>query len=71
MRLEYRLPLVSNEGWKPLSSMKEAVRLSSYADIQLRDAETHEAVKLGAPYGFNEGTRCDVSDGPCACGAWH
>lgn len=21
--------------------------------------------------GFNGGSRCDVLDGPCACGAWH
>lgn len=21
--------------------------------------------------GSNGGTKCDVTDGPCACGAWH
>lgn len=25
----------------------------------------------GAPLGRNGGVACDVSRGPCACGAWH
>jgi len=24
-----------------------------------------------ASFGTNGGVRCDVSSGPCACGAWH
>lgn len=24
-----------------------------------------------APQGVNGGRRCDVSRGPCSCGAWH
>lgn len=24
-----------------------------------------------APVGSNGGVRCDSTDGPCACGAWH
>jgi len=24
-----------------------------------------------ANYGTNGGVRCDVSEGPCSCGAWH
>ncbi len=24
-----------------------------------------------ANFGTNGGVRCDVSSGPCACGAWH
>lgn len=24
-----------------------------------------------ASYGSNGGNRCDVSSGPCSCGAWH
>lgn len=23
------------------------------------------------PVGYNNGTWCDVTDGPCRCGAWH
>ena len=24
-----------------------------------------------APVGMNGGIRCDVTEGPCACGVWH
>ncbi len=24
-----------------------------------------------APQGINGGVACDVSEGPCSCGAWH
>lgn len=30
-----------------------------------------EAHKEHANFGINAGIRCDVSEGPCACGAWH
>ena len=32
-------------------------------DFQLMDA--HPAL------GFNGGQKCDVTEGPCSCGAWH
>jgi hypothetical protein len=35
-------------------------------DLQLMEAhETH------ASLGTNGGRRCDVTRGPCSCGAWH
>ena len=35
-------------------------------DMQIMEAhETHASV------GTNGGRRCDVTSGPCACGAWH
>lgn len=35
-------------------------------DLSLMEAhETH------APLGRNGGRACDVSSGPCSCGAWH
>lgn len=30
-----------------------------------------EAHSTAAPLGRNGGIACDVTDGPCACGAWH
>jgi len=24
-----------------------------------------------APVGYNGGQRCDTTEGPCSCGAWH
>jgi hypothetical protein len=35
-------------------------------DLHLMEAHS-EFVNLGT----NGGTRCDVTSGPCACGAWH
>jgi hypothetical protein len=30
-----------------------------------------EAHEEHASHGSNGGRRCDVSSGPCSCGAWH
>ena len=35
------------------------------------DTSIMEAHSANEPFGRNGGTRCDVSSGPCACGAWH
>jgi len=35
--------------------------------IDLGVMQAHENVNLG----MNGGIRCDVTSGPCACGAWH
>jgi hexokinase len=35
------------------------------------DLQLMEAHAKYAPLGTNGGRRCDVSRGPCACGAWH
>jgi hypothetical protein len=35
--------------------------------IDLATMEAHSSVNLGT----NGGVRCDVVEGPCACGAWH
>lgn len=33
--------------------------------VDLALMEAHPAL------GWNGGTKCDVSEGPCACGGWH
>ena len=33
--------------------------------IDLEAMEAHPAL------GYNGGVKCDVTSGPCACGAWH
>ncbi len=35
------------------------------------DTELMEAHTKYASLGENGGVKCDVVDGPCACGAWH
>ncbi len=35
------------------------------------DLSLMEAHSKYADLGTNGGVRCDVVDGPCACGAWH
>ena len=35
------------------------------------DLSLMEAHSKYVDLGTNGGTRCDVVDGPCACGAWH
>lgn len=35
------------------------------------DSRVQEAHSRYASFGANGGQRCDVSSGPCACGAWH
>lgn len=39
---------------------------SGALDLQLLDAHA-EHINMGT----NGGVRCDVTSGPCACGAWH
>ena len=76
MKFEYRLPLCDRE-WKPLKSIsemgaaREIATLRDMYDVQVRDAVTHKLLELSAPYGRNAGRMCDVSRGPCCCGAWH
>lgn len=36
--------------------------------VNLAVFQAHETY---APHGTNGGTNCDVSSGPCSCGAWH
>lgn len=35
--------------------------------LDLEVMQAHSTVNLG----INGGVRCDVTSGPCACGAWH
>ena len=35
------------------------------------DTAVMEAHEVYASQGTNGGRRCDVSSGPCSCGAWH
>jgi hypothetical protein len=35
------------------------------------DLKVWDAHKEAALFGTNGGINCDVSEGPCACGAWH
>jgi hypothetical protein len=35
------------------------------------DARLMEAHEMFASLGTNGGRRCDVTTGPCSCGAWH
>lgn len=35
------------------------------------DMSVMDAHEKYVDMGTNGGTRCDVSSGPCACGAWH
>lgn len=35
------------------------------------DASVLEAHNEFAPLGTNGGKRCDTTEGPCSCGAWH
>lgn len=35
------------------------------------DIELIEAHSIGLDMGSNGGVRCDVTSGPCCCGAWH
>lgn len=79
MKFEYRLPLVSNDGWLPLmatneyDASEEIAHLREFYDVQVRSSETKKLVNLPAPYGYNGGRRCDTppGGGPCSCGAWH
>lgn len=74
MGLEYRLPLTSNEGWRPIDfSINRIARMAAYQDVQVRDAETKERIALKDLPGIrtNGGQICDVSSGPCSCGAFH
>ena len=75
MKLEWRAPLVSNEGWKlmrattPQQAAAELAASRAVYDVQCRDAETKERITLH--YSRNGGNICDTSHGPCSCGAWH
>ena len=35
------------------------------------DSRIMDAHEQHASFGTNGGRRCDVSHGPCSCGAWH
>jgi hypothetical protein len=35
------------------------------------DTRVMEAHETYSQLGMNGGQRCDVTDGPCSCGAWH
>lgn len=37
----------------------------------IMDLELVDAHSTYASLGINGGVRCDVTSGPCACGAWH
>ena len=40
--------------------------IDGVVDLSLMDAHSQHV-----DMGTNGGTRCDVTEGPCACGAWH
>lgn len=73
MDLEFRKPLVGDNEWHPVTSIEEIFRKAAYFDIFVGDADTKENIKLQDLPGarVNGGTLCDVSSGPCNCGAWH
>ena len=77
MKYEWKATLVSNDEWQPMmaTSLKNvAVELApkaAYYDVQCRNAETKEKVNWRNHARTNGGQVCDVSSGPCSCGAWH
>lgn len=74
LKLEYKCPLVFEE-WKPVKAItlegaaQELATLADMYGVKCRNAETKEIVSL--PYRRNAGRICDVTSGPCSCGAWH
>jgi hypothetical protein len=50
----------------PFESVEICCMENGALDLQLLDAHA-DLVNIGS----NGGTRCDVTSGPCACGAWH
>ena len=49
---------------KNLNELASCCFINDAIDMHL--VELHEG-----SYGSNGGVRCDVSEGPCSCGAWH
>ncbi len=77
MRLEWKVWFIHEE-WQPLNATsideatKEIMRKGPLAEeAKIRDAETRKIYSQTAPYGCNGGVRCDVTKGPCSCGAFH
>lgn len=65
--IQSRLRDIREHPEKHRHSFEELQRCCMIDDVlDLRLMEEHEGV-----YGSNGGRRCDVSSGPCACGAWH
>lgn len=82
MNLEYRRPLIDMDHdraimsapWKPVDfPVSKLAQMAAYYDVQIRDAETKERINLRDLPGIttNGGQICDVTNGPCNCGAWH
>ena len=51
---------------KDLNALNRCCMVGGAIDTGLVDAHQRYA-----PVGRNGGQNCDVSDGPCSCGAWH
>ncbi len=50
--------------------------LRTFSELLTRCTTTKGAVDLSAianmpTVGYNGGVKCDVTEGPCSCGAWH
>ena len=46
--------------------LQQCCLINRAVDLSIMEAHS-KYINLGA----NGGTRCDVTSGPCACGAWH
>lgn len=69
MTHDEKLENIKNEPHKHIHSFDELMdccRIDDALNLSLIDAHS-EYVNLGT----NGGVKCDVTEGPCACGAWH
>jgi hypothetical protein len=48
------------------NGLTDCCTINGTVDLSLIDAHSS-----AAPLGRNGGVACDVTSGPCACGAWH
>lgn len=70
----------ANEDTDERASLRpgDSEELPSFTELTSR-AQTESGIDLAlieelgrqGPVRYNGGIRCDVSRGPCACGAWH
>ncbi len=54
----------SNHKHHDANGLIACATINGAVDISIMQA--HEGL-----YGYNGGAACDVSTGPCSCGAWH
>jgi hypothetical protein len=55
---------------------RESKKERTFNEVVAHAMDEHGVLDLSAldnlpPVGYNGGVKCDVTEGPCSCGAWH